>query len=62
MNKIAKVKASEVRNAVKERNKIGSVSEDSIFGKMINTKKILKAYLKGEITKSELESMGIEVG
>ena len=62
MNKIAKVKASEVSNTVKERNKIGSVSEDSIFGKMINTKKILKAYLKGEITKSELESMGIEVG
>ncbi|MCF2489391.1 hypothetical protein [Dyadobacter sp. CY347] len=62
MNKIAKVKASEVSNAVKERNKIGSVSEDSIFGKMISTKKNLKAYLKGEITKSELESMGIEVG
>lgn len=60
MNKTIKSTDTEVANARREPNNIES--ESSIFGRMINTKKILKAYLKGEITLSELESMGIEVG
>ena len=60
MNKTIKSTDTEVANARREPNNIEP--GNSIFGRMINTKKILKAYLKGEITLSELESMGIEVG
>jgi hypothetical protein len=37
------------------------VSEGSLIAKMLRTKKFVKAYLKGEISLSELESMGIEL-
>jgi len=38
------------------------VSEGSLIAKMLRTKKFVKAYLKGEISLTELESMGIELG
>jgi hypothetical protein len=39
-----------------------TVSKDSAFGRILDTKKYIKAYAKGEITLDQLESMGIELG
>ncbi|MET7253479.1 hypothetical protein [Dyadobacter fermentans] len=38
------------------------IRKGSAFAKVIETKKHLKAYAKGEITLAQLESMGIELG
>jgi hypothetical protein len=60
MNKT--VSAPVAKFAGNENKEVEVVKKGSLFGKMIDTKKALKAYLKGELTLSELESMGIEVG
>ena len=41
--------------------RLDTVSEGSLFAKMLHTKKLIKGYLKGEISRSELESKGVEI-
>jgi hypothetical protein len=62
MSKILKEPSTEFVTGSEKSAKVETLSETSVFARMIDTKKILKAYLRGEVTLSELESMGIEVG
>ena len=61
MRKPASAPIAEAADGVKD-TKIETVSEKSLFGKMIDTKKAVKAYLNGELSLSEIKSMGIEIG
>ncbi|MCE6992481.1 hypothetical protein [Dyadobacter sp. CY323] len=61
MRKLASAPVAEAADGAKDK-KIDTVSEKSLFGKMIDTKKAVKAYLNGELSLSEIQSMGIEIG
>ena len=61
MKKNVTTPATKVLNEEKESDEAKIAFDNSLFGKMIKTKVVLKAYLRGDFTLSELESMGIEI-